>query len=174
MNPIQSITRAVRNYFKFHGRASRPEFWWFFIGVVILEGIFIVWQQAKFPLLILGSLTAWLKFLTLLPLVHLVLLPAATLRRLHDTGRSARWLFILVGTICGWVVFVYGLGMASLEDMDFALFFVILAVLVFLPIVGEMAMLFVLFRTGTKGDNRYGPDPLAVPNRGRGELSDPP
>ena len=169
MNPMHEIARAFRNYFKFTGRASRTEFWWLFLIVLAPAAVFIVWQQAKFPLLILGSLTAWLKFLTLLPLVHLVLLPAATLRRLHDTGRSAQWLFILVGTICGWVVFVYGLGMASELDMDYALFFVTLAVLVLLPIVGEMAMLFVLFRPGTKGDNRYGPDPLAVPNRGRGE-----
>ena len=56
MNPIRPIAQAVRNYFNFRGRASRSEFWWLFVVVLLLEALFIVWQQEKFPLLILWIL----------------------------------------------------------------------------------------------------------------------
>ena len=94
MNPIRPIARAVRNYFNFKGRASRPEFWWLFLIVLLLQALFILWQQEKFPWLILGSMKSPLKFTALLPFVHLVFLLAPTVRRLHDTDRSAKWLSI--------------------------------------------------------------------------------
>ena len=178
MNPIRPITQAVRNYFNFRGRASRSEFWWLFVIVLFLEALFIIWQQEKSPLLILGFLKAPFKFVTLLPFVHLVLLPIATVRRLHDTDRSAKWLFVLLGTILGWLAFTIGFGMAlssvytsetgtdiTLLDIVF-LMYVATLLLLLLPLAGEIAMLIILSLPGTKGANRYGPDPLLIQNRG--------
>ena len=178
MNPIRPIVQAVRNYFNFRGRASRSEFWWLFVIVLFLEALFIIWQQEKSPLLILGFLKAPFKFVTLLPFVHLVLLPIATVRRLHDTDRSAKWLFVLLGTILGWLAFTIGFGMAlssvytsetgtdiTLLDIVF-LMYVATLLLLLLPIAGEIAMLIILSLPGTKGANRYGPDPLLIQNRG--------
>ena len=169
MNPIRPIAQAVRNYFNFRGRASRSEFWWLFLIVLLLEALFIIWQQEKFPLLILGFLKSPLKFLTLLPLIHLVLLPIATVRRLHDTDRSAKWLLVLVGLVLVWpasfLTPVSWLG----DSLDYPSTGVFLAIVIWflLPIIVEIAMLIILSLPGTKGTNRYGPDPLLIQNRGR-------
>ena len=99
MNPIRPIAQAVRNYFNFRGRASRSEFWWLFLIVLLLEALLIVWEHQKFPFRILSRLGPELEFFTLLPLVHLIFMLAPTVRRLHDTDRSAKWLLVLVGLV---------------------------------------------------------------------------
>jgi uncharacterized membrane protein YhaH (DUF805 family) len=71
----------------FNGRATRPEFWWFTLFVILVTAAFTYLSEA------LGS-----AFLTimLLPLL------AAGTRRLHDIGKSGWWqlfLFVPVGGI---------------------------------------------------------------------------
>ena len=175
MNPIRPITQAVRNYFNFRGRASRPEFWWLFLIVLLLEALFIVWQQEKFPLLVLHFLKSPLKFLTLLPLVHLVFLLAPTVRRLHDTDRSAKWPLILMVTFTGWMVITYIATPPNtshlIPRLGPAFSFRFVPIQLLLPIAGEIAMLIMLSLPGTKGDNRHGPDPLLIQNRGHAKDS---
>lgn len=88
MNPIQSISSVFRNYINFSGRAQRSEYWWFtlfsFVSQAALNFVpFIGWIYGL--VLLLPSL-------------------AVTVRRLHDTGRSAGWLLIYVGIILAWIV----------------------------------------------------------------------
>ena len=86
---------AFRNYVNFSGRANRTQFWMFtlfnFIAGVILALVSFI-----------------LPFFTfLLPLYRLaVLLPALAVgaRRLHDTGRSAWWLLLLLLPVIGPIV----------------------------------------------------------------------
>ncbi|MHA6764501.1 DUF805 domain-containing protein [Streptacidiphilus sp. PAMC 29251] len=84
---------VIKNYVGFSGRARRQEFWMFFLFNFIIEIVLAVVDAAigsSIPGLIYGLA---------------VLLPglAVSFRRLHDTGRSAGWLFIglipLIGTI---------------------------------------------------------------------------
>ena len=83
MNPIQAILSAFRNYANFDGRASRSEYWWFYLFfVALLIAIFvtsIAWMPALF--------TLWGVYLAamLLPLW------AVTVRRLHDVDRPGTW-----------------------------------------------------------------------------------
>jgi uncharacterized membrane protein YhaH (DUF805 family) len=86
--------KVLGNYVGFQGRARRKEYWMFFlfslivsIVLAILEGI------ASIPSVLSGLYSL------------AILLPslAVTVRRLHDTGRSAWWLLIglipLIGAI---------------------------------------------------------------------------
>ena len=73
MGMYESFLYCMRNYFKFSGRGSLSEFWWFQL---------IVW--------ILGSFTL---FIVLVPFIIPIF--AAGSRRLHDTGRSG-WLQLLI------------------------------------------------------------------------------
>ena len=85
MNLIESVKYCYKNYSNFKGRATRSEFWYFylffyltiflltFISGIIKEG------EAMFvigAIFVLGSL---------IPFV------AVTTRRLHDVGRSGWW-----------------------------------------------------------------------------------
>ena len=36
MNPIESVSAVIRNYFDFSGRSPRSEFWWFFLLISVV------------------------------------------------------------------------------------------------------------------------------------------
>lgn len=90
----------TRRYFKFSGRASRREFWGFYIFTIITMAVgYTVFQEFSETYKEEGGLIIML-FLGLIALVILYLvIPtiSVTIRRLHDTGKSGLW--ILVGFI---------------------------------------------------------------------------
>ena len=98
-----AVRTCFSKYADFTGRASRPEYWWFFLSYII---VYIV-------ALIIGSSikASWLALIPLL--AYIIPLISAAVRRLHDTGRSGWWYFIslipLVGTII-LIVFLAGEG----------------------------------------------------------------
>jgi uncharacterized membrane protein YhaH (DUF805 family) len=73
MNIQQAIRTCFRKYVDFSGRASRSEYWWFLLAY------FVVAVVAQ---LINRYLPAVVILAVLLPLL------AATVRRLHDIGKS--------------------------------------------------------------------------------------
>ena len=91
---------VLKKYVEFNGRASRTEFWMFalfnFIASVVLRVIDGV----------LGLKTA--HGVGLLATIYglAVLLPylGVAARRLHDSGRSAWWLLLLLVPIVGWLI----------------------------------------------------------------------
>lgn len=92
-SPIEAVSQAFKNVFNYNGRASRSAFWWFYLLTVIVNGIF---RSLPNNLIIdvIGGLIGIVLFLTAL---------AAAARRLHDTDRSALWLFLILFIIIGWI-----------------------------------------------------------------------
>lgn len=83
-----AIRRGFEQFAVFTGRATRAEYWWWALMVVLLE------------LVIGASDPLW----TLATLVLLVPTLAVTTRRLHDVGRSAwamLWFFV---PLVGWII----------------------------------------------------------------------
>ncbi len=88
----EAVSRALKeNYCNFEGRASRSEYWWFYLFTVIISGATQVISSVAFgdEYNILGSVIG-LAFL--LPSLGL------QVRRLHDIGKSG-W-FILLHLLC--------------------------------------------------------------------------
>lgn len=101
MDKMQLAVRTVLGkYATFSGRASRPEFWWWMLAVVILNLI----TQAIDALLI-GNDGQPLSFLVSLA----IFLPglAVSARRLHDIGRSAWWLLLVLIPLIGILVLLW-------------------------------------------------------------------
>lgn len=95
MNFGRSVETCMDKYARFDGRASRSEFWWFYLFTVMIS-----WGAHIVGLLTFGVLGILLPILA--NLVLLVPGLAVSVRRLHDTGRSGYWLFLgltLVGII---------------------------------------------------------------------------
>jgi uncharacterized membrane protein YhaH (DUF805 family) len=87
----QAISTCLSKYASFSGRATRPEFWWFFLFQVL----------ASLAASLIGD---WLNGLVVLVL----LLPglAVGTRRLHDIGKTGWWqLLILTGI--GYFLLIY-------------------------------------------------------------------
>jgi len=79
MNFGQAISTCFSKYVTFTGRASRPEFWWFFLFQIIV-------------LIVTGMISSILYGIAALAM----LLPgiAVGVRRLHDIGKTG-WLMLI-------------------------------------------------------------------------------
>ena len=81
----QAVLVCLTKYAEFNGRASRPEFWWFTLFVILIGGALQYLSQ---------NLSIIFLIAILLPLL------AAGTRRLRDSGKSGWWqLFILVPVV---------------------------------------------------------------------------
>ncbi|MGE4429207.1 MAG: DUF805 domain-containing protein [Sphingobium sp.] len=130
----------LRRYFEFSGR-SRPREYWLFALFLFL--CMLVLSIAE-GVLGLGSSEEWFYrngfnmragashqggvLVGLFALATLIPSIALTVRRLHDTDRSAWWLL-----------------------------------LAFIPLIGQIWLLILMIIGGTRGPNRFGPDPVEQP-----------
>ena len=85
-----NFTTAMRTvlfekYASFNGRACRSEFWWFYLGMVLLSLIVTIIESALYGIDAAISGT-WITFVFQVMFIIPNLSLAA--RRLHDTGRS--------------------------------------------------------------------------------------
>ena len=106
MNFIQSISTCMRKYVTFSGRATRSEFWWFYLFTVLVNLVATSQASSFVPDLLNGQdmteneSSYFLNnffFLYLSTITSLILLLpslAVAVRRLHDVGRSGWWILI--------------------------------------------------------------------------------
>lgn len=81
---VNAIKRGFKKYFVFEGRASRGEFWWFYL-VAMIASLVLVW----IPLL------GWIASIAIaLPMISL------GWRRMHDVGKPGWW-YIALGAAAG-------------------------------------------------------------------------
>ena len=115
----QAFSTCMRKYADFSGRATRPEYWWFYLAVFLIELPFSIALQismmtAMEPLLNKLNANETLSFrevmdaidwnrmagaAILLTIVSLALwLPslAVGVRRLHDIGQSGWWMLLQI------------------------------------------------------------------------------
>lgn len=127
----ESIKTCLGKYATFSGRASRSEYWYFFLFQLIvlvaanlLDGMLGTRStfagQGSVYIHSYGYIYSLCGLLLLLPSL------AASVRRLHDRDKSGWWLLITL-----------------------------------LPLIGGIIFLVWIVQKGTDGQNRFGPDPLA-------------
>lgn len=95
---VDAVKRAFAKYATFTGRASRSEYWWFFLFNVIVSVVLTI---------VFAPLSGLYSLATLIPGV------AIGVRRLHDIGRSGWWLLIGLVPLVGVVVLIVFFVMAS-------------------------------------------------------------
>lgn len=109
----ESIATCLRKYVDFKGRASRAEYWWFFLFAVLayFGGGMIGMALRTNALLLLVFLGVFLPLLS------------AAVRRLHDTGRPGWWYLIVLIPYVGGIVLIVLLalrGNAGPNEYGFA------------------------------------------------------
>ena len=145
MTLTESIKTCFQKYGDFEGRARRSEFWWFFLFCTassLVLGLIPLLGQIYILALLMPSL-------------------AVSVRRLHDTGRSAWWLAIVILGLVLSLVMLFVIGFASAFGADVEIYAWIMAFMAFAIFMGCPILLLVFWALpGTVGPNRYGPDPL--------------
>jgi uncharacterized membrane protein YhaH (DUF805 family) len=99
MNFGESITTCMGKYVTFSGRASRSEFWWFYLFTVLISWGATLVEAAMFGVGAMGILSGIASLVFVLPSL------AASSRRLHDIGKSGWWLLIAL-TVVGIILLI--------------------------------------------------------------------
>ncbi|MFG2981234.1 DUF805 domain-containing protein [Streptomyces sp. NPDC048258] len=87
-------TDVLKKYVLFSGRARRQEFWMFVLCNLVVEAVVVT---LDFTLGTKGILAGVYTLAILLPCIGL------TVRRLHDTDRSAWWYLLVLIPFLGWI-----------------------------------------------------------------------
>lgn len=94
MNPVSTLKVFFKNYGNFSGRVRRRDFWWPVLYVFLIGGLLAIADFAGVPL-------SWLWWLiTIVPLLSL------TVRRLHDSGKSGFFAFLLLIPLLNLILFI--------------------------------------------------------------------
>ncbi|MEO6919241.1 MAG: DUF805 domain-containing protein [Collimonas sp.] len=104
MTFTESIKVCFSKYADFNGRASRSEYWWYVLFIVL----------ATFATdMVSHTLSGLFSLATLVPSI------AVAARRLHDTDRSGWWQLISLIPVLGWIAIIYFLVQEAKEPNRF-------------------------------------------------------
>ena len=96
----EAVVRALtQNYCNFSGRASRSEYWWFYLFTCIVSwvvSIVVSLFSSELSIMYIASMIVGLAFL--LPGLGIAV------RRLHDIGKSGWWMFISLIPLIGAII----------------------------------------------------------------------
>ncbi|WP_455233136.1 DUF805 domain-containing protein [Geopseudomonas aromaticivorans] len=151
---------VLKKYATFSGRARRKEFWMFaLISTLISIALTVIdvvlgWHSSDFGV----GVTSTIYSLS-------ILLPycAVTARRLHDTNRSAWWMF---GPVGGYLVLLVAAIVVVLIAGDMsgaAASAIVVGIAGFLILIMSIAVFVFLCLDGTPGENRFGANPKEAP-----------
>ena len=105
MTFTESIRTCFSKYADFNGRATRSEFWWWVLFVLLATIAANILNDKLGILISLG---------TLLPYI------AVTARRLHDTNRSGWWQLIGIIPVIGWIIMIVWCVQESANQSEYA------------------------------------------------------
>ncbi len=138
---FQNFVRVIEQYAVFEGRASRSEFWWYVLALLIVA--FFVGIPAIFL-----SFIPYVPYILAYAFVLAVFTPslAVVVRRLHDTGRSAWWSLGFVASL------VYEpVSLLAPPGFDALLWLVYVMLLLY-----NILLLVFMALPGNSGENKYG------------------
>lgn len=148
MSPLDWAVRPLKRYAEFSGRSPRAEYWWFWLGYMVVSIVLQILTRISSVLGILGILYLGL----IIPMI------AVAVRRMHDVNRTGWWIlapalpYLLAIAMVLPKVFS-GQGAAFGSDFGAAIALILVAM-----VLGIVVFVFSVL-PGTTGPNRYGPDP---------------
>ncbi len=102
MTMTEAVRTVLSKYATMSGRAGRAEFWWWILATLIASAV-----ANLLDYLLFGSDSFYRPIGTILGLLILIPDFTVTVRRLHDTDRTAWWLLLTLVPVVGWLVLIY-------------------------------------------------------------------
>lgn len=100
----EAFPMVMKKYATFSGRASRPEFWYFWLTCFLVNFVFNLIAQLLGPESAASGIIAIVQGLFSLAVVIPYI--AVAVRRLHDTNRTGWWCLLLLVPVIGWIIFL--------------------------------------------------------------------
>lgn len=137
---------SIKNYNTFSGRASRPEYWYFILGNILITAILLQWD----------IFTEGLPFLNMYNILIFIPTIAVTFRRFHDVNLSGWWVSVplmalFVVSFAASALKAYNQYKGILYDASM-LYFISGIILIIYPIF----VLIVASLKGSEKTNKYG------------------
>jgi uncharacterized membrane protein YhaH (DUF805 family) len=99
MTFFEAVAKCYRKYFIFKGRASKPEFWWFYLLAFLFAWPLFLAEIDS------GSWASILSFIYFILTISVFFpLAAVWTRRMHDVGKSAWNAFYIFLPVIGWAL----------------------------------------------------------------------
>jgi uncharacterized membrane protein YhaH (DUF805 family) len=154
MTPVDWAKRPIQKYADFSGRAPRAEYWWYALALLVVYIVISIVESIvglnNMVLGVYGPLSLLVALGTIVPGI------AVSVRRLHDTNRSAWWLLLMVPYLISAIFMVETMASGSMAGFGAA------GILGIVGLVCCIVFLVFMVLPGTPGDNRYGPNPYGV------------
>ncbi|MCY7281004.1 MAG: DUF805 domain-containing protein [Sphingomonas bacterium] len=150
MSPMDWAFLPLQRYFVFYGRATRAEYWWFFLLQMLLSLITTMIDV----LLGLGGPEAPITTNPLLAIALFVPAMSVSVRRLHDINRSGWTIMAYAGYPIAAVV--VGLVLTAILG---GFGFVLMIIGVALVTIGYFIL---MASDGSRGENLYGHNPYGL------------
>ena len=102
MGFMDALTTVFRNkYATFSGRASRSEYWWGYLGYVVIATVLQIFALVgAIALIDAGEIAALPGLIALVGIIGMIIPTiAVSVRRLHDTGKSG-WMLLIIMVPC--------------------------------------------------------------------------
>lgn len=145
--PWQWVIAPFRRYAVFKGRSPRAEYWWFYLGTLIVDRLLGFLDRLATGAD--GLLTGIFWLVAIVPWF------AVAIRRLHDTDRSGWWLMLFFGPLLAMVgVAIVNAFAGGSDGMPIAFWICFVA-----AGLGGLAIFIFTVMPGTAGPNRFGADP---------------
>ncbi|TLD82914.1 DUF805 domain-containing protein [Helicobacter sp. MIT 11-5569] len=161
----QAVASGFSNLFNFKGRASRSEYWWFYLCLAIigsLSGAMILGFAFVGYYLFLNGTILYISYIIYqtFAFVFLMFYISITVRRLHDVNKSGWWLLVW---FVSYILMVF-IGVLSDDTIsaNTELVGIALSAVLFALLASSIILLIFLVKRGTKGENRFGADPLCL------------
>ena len=170
-NPfVNAIYLGLRDWKVLAARATRPQFWFFVLAVVIFSSVALL---VAFLLdLLFVALIGFGPFSFVVLLVSIALVAPSvsiTVRRLHDAGSSPAWAWVGLGvSLLVWPIIGVGffLVLGALFAANEAVLLIGLGLIWSSSLIAlgfEIFLLVLLVRPSSSLDSRYGPAPVTQP-----------
>ena len=101
----EAVSKCFKNCFNFKGRASRSEYWWFFLFIVMVNAVFEILTRIMYPsgleynILLVAILIIICLFLAIAQI-------AVAARRLHDIGKSGWFQLLELIPVVGAIILI--------------------------------------------------------------------
>ena len=124
MGPVEAFTTAWRKSFTYGGKATRAEYWWFYlINFIVIFGVYVLMALAAANFLVdIEGLQFVFSLLLIYVLASAFPNLSIVVRRLRDIGKQWQWIFISLIPFIGGIWFIvlmcqpsgkYEIGQAS-------------------------------------------------------------